>query len=561
MIKLFVTLYLMVLASFGFFIASGIFLDSAEGFLIETSNIERELSEGTFNLLDESVQGLSETEIDDLVSKYKNIFGNDFELIVNNQIILDDTQTKNLTEGAIVIHSQSNHNEAEVKIKVEIKEETKTPDTNFIYRKLSGTSKSWKLNLDMDTELAVNENGIKTRVTSGQYVEGMLYLIQQKLIIAPKTEWISIIQTMQKHYPLTISLTTSQSITDILQDKKKQLEDFNNSKVINSTQGSHYATFVKKLDQDQSVQVGPIKIPWFIVYLPTIVLLSFVLSIATALFLWLWPLWSNLQKIKKAAIDFGEGNYDSRIPYSKRSSIAGVGAAFNSMAERTQNSIRSQKELTSAVSHELRTPVTRMRFALEMLEDTKDENERKRYQSDINGDIDELDELLVELLSYARFDQASTELNLKQEKLIPWMATSMNKLMPLAKDKNLSYRVEGIEANESSLFEPKLLRRVLDNLVQNAIRYANHNIEVTLCKDNKNYLIIVDDDGSGIEEQQRQKVFEAFSRIDPSRHKSTGGFGLGLAISDKIIKAHQGHISIKTSKLGGAKFVVSWPYK
>jgi len=231
------------------------------------------------------------------------------------------------------------------------------------------------------------------------------------------------------------------------------------------------------------------------------------------------------------------------------------------MAERTQNSIRSQKELTSAVSHELRTPVTRMRFALEMLEDTKDENERKRYQSDINGDIDELDELLVELLSYARFDQASTELNLKQEKLIPWMATSMNKLMPLAKDKNLSYRVEGIEANESSLFEPKLLRRVLDNLVQNAIRYANHNIEVTLCKDNKNYLIIVDDDGSGIEEQQRQKVFEAFSRIDPSRHKSTGGFGLGLAISDKIIKAHQGHISIKTSKLGGAKFVVSWPYK
>ena len=308
-----------------------------------------------------------------------------------------------------------------------------------------------------------------------------------------------------------------------------------------------------------ALQVGPIKIPWFVRYLPTLVLLAFVLSIATALFLWLLPLWSNLQKIKRAAIEFGNGNYDARIPFRKRSSIADVSAAFNSMAERTQDSIRSQKELTSAVSHELRTPVARMRFALEMLENTEDRQAIKRYSTDINDDIEELDKLLEELLSYARFDQVNSKISLRMEKLSPWLTKSINKLMPLAKDKNLDYQVIGIGVNESAIFEPRLLSRVLDNLVQNAIRYARNNIEVTLCKDNEHYLLIVEDDGPGIEKQQRGKVFEAFSRLDASRDKATGGFGLGLAISDKIIKAHQGHINISKSKMGGAKFDVYWP--
>ena len=105
------------------------------------------------------------------------------------------------------------------------------------------------------------------------------------------------------------------------------------------------------------------------------------------------------------------------------------------------------------------------------------------------------------------------------------------------------------------------MTRVLDNLVQNGLRYAAERVEVRFSKDQENYRIIVDDDGKGIAENEREKVFEAFSRIDASRDRSSGGFGLGLAIANRIIKAHKGHIVISESNLGGARFEVSWPIK
>lgn len=109
----------------------------------------------------------------------------------------------------------------------------------------------------------------------------------------------------------------------------------------------------------------------------------------------------------------------------------------------------------------------------------------------------------------------------------------MKKLMPLAKDKNLDYQIIGVDDNESALFEPRMLTRVLDNLVQNALRYAANQIEVTLSKNKGYYCLIIEDDGCEIDKLERKKIFEALSRIDPRRHKSTDGFCLGLVISDK----------------------------
>ncbi|GAA0409863.1 hypothetical protein GCM10009133_17960 [Cocleimonas flava] len=586
MIKLFITLYIMVLASFGLFIGSGVMLDYLGDKLIASSNIERDITQGTFNLLDQSIHGLNEGQTRDLIKEYQRKFGDEFGITDISQITLDKKQTVKLQTGEIVILDHSTHSDdssdlvemgTDEDIKNKNENEHEDEDAhNILYRKIPESDKAWRINLDIDSAVAINDQGVSTTIKGGQYAEGMLYLIQKKLSQVPLKQWPDVIKEIQMHFGLTLKLTNLDDIKKSLSNPAEQLVNLLEGKVINSTQGSNYTTFVQKINadilskypdngssanQNLAIQVGPIEIPWFIRNLPTLIILAFVLSIATALFLWLLPLWSNLQKIKKAAIEFGNGNYDTRIPTRKRSSIADVTTAFNSMAERTQDSIRSQKELTSAVSHELRTPVARMRFALEMLENTDDQKAKLRYSSDINDDIDELDQLLEELLSYARFDQSTTRLNVRMEKLSHWLTESMNKLMPLANDKNLNYQIIGIGANESASFEPRLLSRVLDNLVQNAIRYAQHNIEVTLCKDNDHYLLIVEDDGCGIQKQQRTKVFEAFSRLDASRDKATGGFGLGLAISDKIIKAHNGEIKIRESALGGARFEVYWPLK
>jgi signal transduction histidine kinase len=283
-----------------------------------------------------------------------------------------------------------------------------------------------------------------------------------------------------------------------------------------------------------------------------------VLSIALMLFLWVRPFWSSLIKIKQAADEFGAGNYSARIPYKKRSAIAKIAQAFNRMAEQTQRSIHSHKELTSAVSHELRTPVARMRFALEMLSETDNKKDQQRFIKDINTDIDDLDLLLEELLTYARFDRQDSVIKRSKEPLIPWISNSMEKLMPLANHKSLSYQIDDIDRHETTNIDARLMSRVLDNLVQNGLRYAHQQVKVTLTKNNGDYLLVVEDDGKGIPEEDRTQLFDAFSRLDSSRDRASGGFGLGLAIAKRIVVEHQGELSIGDSALGGAQFEVQF---
>jgi len=334
----------------------------------------------------------------------------------------------------------------------------------------------------------------------------------------------------------------------------------NKNKIINITQKTNHATFIKKLNNnDQLLQIGPVEIPWYIRNLPLLTLLAFFTSFASTLFLWLQPFWANLNKIKQAAIEFGSGNYKARVPYRSWSPIAKISHAFNSMAEQTENSIRSQKELTSAVSHELRTPVARMRFALEMLSNTNDETKKTRFITDINENIEELDELLEELLSYARLDYTDVSLKITENKILPWFNQTMERLKPLSEGIELSYQSINIETNDNASFEARLLTRVIDNIIQNAFRYAHKQVKVSLRKNTKNFQIAIEDDGKGIPQQDRKTIFEAFSRIDASRDRALGGFGLGLAIADRIIKKHNGSISIHDSELGGASFKINIP--
>ncbi|VAW88258.1 hypothetical protein MNBD_GAMMA18-1044, partial [hydrothermal vent metagenome] len=112
---------------------------------------------------------------------------------------------------------------------------------------------------------------------------------------------------------------------------------------------------------------------------------------------------------------------------------------------------------------------------------------------------------------------------------------------------------------ERAHFEPKLMARAVGNLLQNAKRYAQNRVCIAFTQDNENYQITVDDDGAGIPEYERKHVFEAFKRLDASRDRGTGGYGLGLAIVQRICQWHNGVVTVEDSSLGGARFIISWP--
>ncbi len=557
MTKLFITLYLVVLASFGIFLGFMLSLCVLGDVLPDSKDIEERITKGSFMLLDQSIEGLTEQQTEQLVTQHKKAFDAFFDLIELAQLELDQDDIDRLQQGQIVASDKENDR---LKGDYEKLNGYKAVGIDLYYKKVANAPRVWRINLDTEVNQEVHNVTITTRVKLGRFLQGMQYLIHTHLLKYDKAQWSHQLKNLQADYGLLLSLHEKSTLLTRLDNKPEMQSRFSKGELVNSTQATKQVTLVQMIpNSTKALQIGPIDIPWIMRYVLHMALLAFVLSIATALFLWVYPFWTNLIKIKQAADEFGAGNYSARIPYKKRSPIAEVTKAFNTMAERTQRSIHSHKELTSAVSHELRTPVARMRFALEMLIATNDSGDQQRFVNAINNDIDELDLLLEELLTYARFDQHDAAMTLREIPLRPWFDNSMKQLLPLAKDKTLDYQIESIGVNETAWMEPRLMSRVLDNLVQNALRYAKQQVKVTLTNAQDDCLLVVEDDGVGIPETARAHIFDAFSRLDASRDRASGGFGLGLAIAARIVKGHQGAISIHDSALGGAQFEVRIP--
>ena len=562
MLRLFITLYLAVFASFILFIFVINGLSEYDNKIGGSWPLVKQISNTTLQLVDESFSKQDETGKQVFLKRYSNLFGPVFGLVDPASLKhLDSDDLEKIKQGKLVSVEINQYVIPRGDLAGTLKN---TKDDLFIiYLKQQNTSKIWQLDFDADVDFAVNNETFHSVVISGKVFDGIMNLVQEQILNAPEANRKRMIEALSKRYQQAISLKTTNVLNfNALIDKSPAIYDINAGKVVNITPGADEVTLVKKMpDTDELLQFGPVEIPWLTRNFPYLFLVTFALSFATMLFLWIKPLWSNLIKIKRAAEDFGEGDYDKRIHYGRFSPIKHVSRAFNSMAERTQRSMRAQKELTSAVSHELRTPVSRMRFALSMLDSSSDPKDKKRFIKAINEDIDELDMLLEELLSYARLDQLEPQLTPVIVKIKPWFDNSMKKLLPLANDKRLHYNIKNINKQDSSLFEPKLMSRMLNNLIQNALRYADSTVDVTLKKEHGYLFILVEDDGKGIPKDKRETIFNPFSRLDPSRDRASGGFGLGLAIVNQIVKAHQGIITIHKSPLGGAKFVVRIPYQ
>ncbi|HBC81310.1 MAG TPA: two-component sensor histidine kinase, partial [Escherichia sp.] len=202
--------------------------------------------------------------------------------------------------------------------------------------------------------------------------------------------------------------------------------------------------------------------------------------------------------------------------------------------------------------HELRTPLVRLRYRLEM-SDNLTEAERLA----LNRDIGQLEALIEELLTYARLDRPQNELHLSEPDLPRWVASYVDDVTSINPARTLTLTATS-EADYGAL-DMRLMERVLDNLVNNALRYSESTVQIALRHDGARASLIVEDDGPGIEPEARERIFEPFVRLDPSRDRATGGCGLGLAIVRSIAQAMGGEVVCDAGELGGARFTFSWP--
>ena len=303
-----------------------------------------------------------------------------------------------------------------------------------------------------------------------------------------------------------------------------------------------------------AIRLGPFEPPHesaMLRFLPFLFYASILLIVG----LWLRPLLRDLRVLTTASQKFASDYREPLKTASNTTQLTSLATNLDDMSARVSQLIQSQKEMTAALSHEMRTPLARVRFAAAVLEGEVDESLRGQLRA-VNADVQQIDDLISDMLDYARLDHPGLRMNCQVIPLAPWLRQVVSSCPP--HQKNVStVQQAGIE---TARMEPRLMELALNNLLANALRYARQKVIVTVMREKDLYRIMVEDDGEGIPEVDRTSIFRAFTRLDTSRNRETGGFGLGLAIVARIASLHRGRVTADASAaLGGAKLALEWP--
>lgn len=326
-------------------------------------------------------------------------------------------------------------------------------------------------------------------------------------------------------------------------------------------QGSTISFTVASDIEDMVIVVGPVALfNWFPLNLLVSVTLICIFLIALGAYALIFPLERRLQLLQMGVNRVTQGNLDTKVQVVGHDDIARLSMTFNAMTAHIKRLIEAQRELTRAVSHELRTPVARIRFAVDMLADTDDADSRQLQKNFIDEDIESLNELIDEILTYAKLEEGSPKLDWEMVNLRELLEQIERETNALGKPIKLVCQLPPAKA--VAMADRRYLHRVVQNLVGNALRYAETTVMLSADVIKGEAFISVEDDGRGIAEADREKVFIPFARLDDSRTRASGGYGLGLSIVSRIAFWFNANLKVDESpKLHGARFIMSWPVK
>ncbi|WP_428776226.1 ATP-binding protein [Vibrio sp.] len=270
----------------------------------------------------------------------------------------------------------------------------------------------------------------------------------------------------------------------------------------------------------------------------------------------IWFISRRARALEKCTLAFAEGDLSVRAKTSSAVAVGTLNKSFNLMADRISNLISANRMLTNAVAHELRTPIFRMQWQADMLAGTQLTPKQQQLVNDIIDDADEMGDMIEELIYHAKMERPETTIEYSDVTIAPWLLDQQSKWQ---RDCDKAIVIDCQSDLLTAPLDASLFKRALDNLVRNAMRYAQSQIRVQVSEEHQQIVFRVEDDGIGVDEKDWPHLFDAFYSADKSRNKATSGFGLGLAIVKQIVKKHGGTAEVSRSVLGGAKFSLSVP--
>lgn len=270
-----------------------------------------------------------------------------------------------------------------------------------------------------------------------------------------------------------------------------------------------------------------------------------------------------LSELADSAQQIADGNFEARVAVKGRDEVARAGSAFNEMADQLQEGEAQRAELEKLrrdliawTSHDLRTPLTSIRAMIEALHDgvVTDPETTQRYYRTMRSDIIALNTLLDDLFELAQLDAGGLVIELSPHSLSDMISDSLEGFQALAAQKNIRLSGEIGENLDPVNLNAAKIGRVLSNLLSNALRYtpADGQVHVRAYRTPEGAIVTVQDSGPGFEPEDLPRVFEQFYRGEMARSRATGGAGLGLAIAQGIVEAHNGRIWAENAPQGGA---------
>ena len=249
---------------------------------------------------------------------------------------------------------------------------------------------------------------------------------------------------------------------------------------------------------------------------------------------------------------------DSRIEENNVKELNQLGISYNKMLERLSEAFEIQRQFTANAAHELRTPLALMQVQLDLYNSASHPgNDADTLQTIkmVTEQNDKLNRMVKTLLDMSELQTVGRDDKIILDAIVEEVLADLE---PLAVEKNI--KLIGKCEDATMIGSDILIYRLVYNLVENAIKY-NHplgQVTVTAYQRNKHVYLSVEDTGSGIPKELRERVFEPFFRVDKSRSRELGGVGLGLAFVREIVRVHNGSICIKSSKTGGTIFEVTF---
>jgi two-component system sensor histidine kinase RstB len=290
---------------------------------------------------------------------------------------------------------------------------------------------------------------------------------------------------------------------------------------------------------------------------PTEVPLTAALLVAVAIlvaWLWLRPIFRRVRLLETASARMCKGDFTVRVDDEANELLTGIGRSLNQLADRIGQLLSDERDLLRTVAHEVRAPISRMRFRVERIHE-RAEGELEKDARGLVTDLQQVDNLFEELLTYVAFDEFDAERPALQTRPIR-VAETVRRLVEevTSTEKSLTVEVHGSESAVVAA-NSKLFERAVTNLLLNAMAYGGPKIRVFVRDFAEECVVDVQDSGPGIPELDRPKVVKPFVRLST---KKVRGTGLGLAIVTRIMNLHQGKLHIVDAPTGGASIQLVW---